>query len=673
MGAISSRLLPCAVIVLVIAFAPCARAGALLAASTLRLPGATLQQVRVMVKPAPDGGLSISLDADRADIPAMGWHRIGLHLDGVLQRDPHQRWTLDGHVKLARTPGGALADAELDLQVDTAGNTLLLDLRQGKAQATSAVPLDQPTHAQIELKDLPFGWLQGLLSTVWSGHATSGRVDAQLALDQRDEGIQASGQFRLASLGFDTPSGTLAAQGLGASGRFGFDTAKDPVQMNVDGALHGGELLLGPLYANLPSHAVQLSLDAQAGGGAFGVDRLRVVDPGAMQLAGALSFDAKGKLQTLNVSHLELNLPQAYQRYGKSWLGTMGLRDVQSQGDLSASLDLRADGLHAFSFETDALDFRDVDGRVAVRDLEGGLRWSRQGTQPATELSWRGLDLYRLANGPAKLHWRSANGQLALQQPAQMSLLGGTVRVSQLSWAPAASSGQRLTASMAVSGVDMAAFSRTMGWPEFPGTLGGAISGLTVSGDAIALDGGLSVNVFGGFVDVTGLSMQQPFGDNPVLSGDIDMRKLDLGAITSVFDFGNITGPLDGSIHGLRLVDWQPVAFDAHLLASKGGRISQRAVNNLTSVGGGGLVGGLQGAMLKLFKSFGYDRIGLNCKLQGAVCHMSGLEPNDGGYTIVDGSGLPHLEVIGHQSEVDWPTLIRRLKAATQGNGPVVR
>lgn len=673
MGAISSRLLPCAVIVLVIAFAPCARAGAVLAATTLRVPGATLQQVRAVVKPAPDGGLSISLDADRADIPALGWHRVGLHLDGVLQRDPRQRWTLAGHVKLARAPGGALADAELDLQVDTAGNTLLLDLRQGKAQATTAVPLDQPTHAQIELKDLPFGWLQGLLSTVWSGHATAGRVDAQLALDQRDEGIQASGQFTLASLGFDTPSGTLAAQGLGGSGRFGLDTTQDPVRISLDSALHGGELLLGPLYAKLPSHAVQVSLDATASGGAFGVNRLRVADPDAMQLAGALAFDAKGDLQGLNLSRLDLSLPQAYQRYGKAWLATMGLRDVQAQGDLSATVDLRADGLHAFSFDTGGLDFRDADGRVAVHDLEGGLRWSRQGTLPATELSWRGLDLYRLANGPAKLHWRSENGQLALQQPAQMSLLGGTVRVSELGWSPAASQGQRLTASMTVSGVDMAAFSRTMGWPEFPGTLGGAIAGLTVSGDEIALDGGLSVNVFGGFVDVTGLSMQQPFGDNPVLSGDIDMRKLDLGAITSVFDFGNITGPLDGSIHGLRLVDWKPVAFDAHLLASEGGRISQRAVNNLTSVGGGGLAGGLQGAVLKIFKSFGYERIGLNCKLQGTICHMSGLEPNDGGYTIVDGSGLPHLEVIGHQSEVDWPTLIRRLEAATQGNGPVVR
>ena len=108
-------------------------------------------------------------------------------------------------------------------------------------------------------------------------------------------------------------------------------------------------------------------------------------------------------------------------------------------------------------------------------------------------------------------------------------------------------------------------------------------------------------------------------------------------------------------------------------MAGEGGRISQKAVNNLTSVGGGGIAGGLQGTVLKLFKTFGYRRIGLSCTLKGDVCSMGGLGPTKDGYTIVEGSGLPRLTVVGHQREVDWPTLVRRLKAATQGDGPVVR
>jgi hypothetical protein len=158
-----------------------------------------------------------------------------------------------------------------------------------------------------------------------------------------------------------------------------------------------------------------------------------------------------------------------------------------------------------------------------------------------------------------------------------------------------------------------------------------------------------------------------------VLNGDIAMKQLDLAAITSVFDFGNITGRLDGSVDDLRLVDWSPVAFKASLLAGSGGRISQRAVNNLTTVGGGGIAAGLQGAVLKLFKTFGYKRIGMSCTLQGTVCQMGGLESGDDGYTIVEGSGLPRLQVIGHQTQVDWPTLVQRLRDATRGAAPQIR
>jgi len=400
---------------------------------------------------------------------------------------------------------------------------------------------------------------------------------------------------------------------------------------------------------------------------------LRVNDADALQLDGALAFDAKGNLDKLRFERFQARFPAAYDRYGAAWLETMGLHDVQMSGAISGNLDLRADGPHGFAFTADHLDLATADGRLAVDDLNGGLDWSAQADRPATTLGWRALRLYRLPFGSSKAQWRSQGGTLGLTEPLAMALLGGTVRVAQLDWRPAAAKGKRLETSLAVTNVDMAAFSKAMGWPQFPGTLGGAIPSLRWVDDTVELSGGLSVSVFNGFVDITQLALAQPFGPSPVLAADVSLRQLDLGAITSVFDFGSITGPLNGSIDNLRLVDWQPVAFDAHLLADEGGRISQRAVNNLTAVGGGGIAAGLQGAVLKLFKTFGYKRIGLDCKLAGTVCHMGGLENSGDGYTIVEGSGLPRLQVIGHQHEVDWPTLVSRLKAATEGGGPQVR
>jgi hypothetical protein len=399
---------------------------------------------------------------------------------------------------------------------------------------------------------------------------------------------------------------------------------------------------------------------------------LRVNDADALQLDGELAFNAKGELKTLKLDHLHASFPAAYQRYGQAWLTTLGLRDMRITGQLSGTLDLRADGPHSFAFSTESLDMADADGRLAVDNLHGGLDWASEGERPVTTLGWRSLQFYRVPNGAAQSQWQSHAGTLSLQQPLEVPVLKGQLRIGDLDWRPAAAKGQRLSTSVVLTGVDMAAFSQAMGWPAFPGTLGGAIPSLRWVDDRFELQGGLSANLFGGFVDITRLSLQQPFGASPVLNGDIAISQLDLAAITSVFDFGSITGRLDGSVDDLRLVDWSPVAFTASLLAGSGGRISQRAVNNLTAVGGGGIAAGLQGAVLKLFKTFGYKRIGLNCALQGTVCQMSGLEPTDDGYTIVEGSGLPRLQVIGHQTQVDWPTLLRRLHDAINGTAPEI-
>lgn len=671
MRSISSHLLQCLCLLGLLSSMP-ARADLALSARQVSMPGVKLQDVTLQVGEDAGGGLRLKLQAARADIAAMGWKRVGLSLDGNLQRDPHLRWLLDGALRLQGAPGGALSNATVSVVIDEGANTLQANIDQAKAVASAWMPLDQPSHAQITLEKLPAGWLQGLLGTMWSGRATGGRLDATLALDVRGKGIQSSGQFTLDDVGFDTPAGTLAGQGVDGAGRIGIDTTGGPARIDLDATLHGGELLLGPLYAKLPSHPVQLGLTATAKGGAFELGRLRVSDADALQLDGTLAFDAKGALSRLRLDRFQARFPAAYQRYGKAWLATMGLHDMRMDGNLSGTLDVREDGLHAFAFDTDGLDFADGDGRLAMSGLHGGMDWSIQGTRPATTLAWRQLLVYRMVNGAAQSRWQSSAGTLSLQRPLDVPVLNGKLRVGDLDWRPAAAKGQRMTTSLTLTGVDMAAFSKAVGWPQFPGTLGGAIPSLRWVDNRFELGGGLSVNVFDGFIDITRLTLQEPFGASPVLTGDIQLRQLDLGALTSVFDFGNITGRLDGSVDKLRLVDWNPVAFDARLLADHGGRISQRAVNNLTSVGGGGMAAGLQGAVLKLFKTFGYKRIGLNCALQDSVCHMGGLEPNGDGYTIVEGSGLPRLQVIGHQRNVDWPTLVRRLKAATEGNGPQI-
>ncbi|HZN23115.1 MAG TPA: hypothetical protein VFB75_02750, partial [Burkholderiales bacterium] len=151
----------------------------------------------------------------------------------------------------------------------------------------------------------------------------------------------------------------------------------------------------------------------------------------------------------------------------------------------------------------------------------------------------------------------------------------------------------------------------------------------------------------------------------------------DLELLTRTFDFGTITGRIDARVKGLELVGWDPVKFDGRLESSPGDyprKISQRAVQNITALAGAGAAAAIQRSLLRFFEQFGYQRLGLSCKLQNGVCEMDGIERAPQGYVIVKGGGIPAISVIGYNRAVDWRELVERLKRITQENvKPIVK
>jgi hypothetical protein len=160
---------------------------------------------------------------------------------------------------------------------------------------------------------------------------------------------------------------------------------------------------------------------------------------------------------------------------------------------------------------------------------------------------------------------------------------------------------------------------------------------------------------------------------------DVDMRNLDLDLLTGAFSFGNMEGRIDVAVRDLELFDWKPVKFDARLMSSPGNysrRISQRAVQSISSLGGVGAAAAIQRSFLRVFDEFGYSRIGWSCRLRNGVCDMGGIEsePMPHGYLIVKGGGIPAITVIGYNRRVDWRELISRLQRITDANArPVLQ
>jgi len=177
-------------------------------------------------------------------------------------------------------------------------------------------------------------------------------------------------------------------------------------------------------------------------------------------------------------------------------------------------------------------------------------------------------------------------------------------------------------------------------------------------------------------VRIADLALADPFGSLPRLSAAINARGLDLEALTTAFEFGRITGTLNGEITDLRVLGWQPAAFRAWFHTPvddpRPHRISQRAIEALSDIGGSGAAGALSRGFLRVFDDFRYRRLGLGCVLEDDICLMRGVAPAGNGYYIVEGAGIPRIDVIGHARRVSWSTLIEQLITVTRGEGAMI-
>ena len=260
----------------------------------------------------------------------------------------------------------------------------------------------------------------------------------------------------------------------------------------------------------------------------------------------------------------------------------------------------------------------------------------------------------------------------------RLPVLDGQLQVRRLELAEIGQPAMRVGFDAVLTPVSMERVCRALGWPVFGGTLAGAIPNVEYRDGKLQVGGTLSANVFDGRVEVDKLRLEQPFGALPKMSAEMKLRNIDLTAATSAFSFGRIDGRLDGDIKGLQLLNWRPVAFDGRLYTPANDdsrhRISQRAIENISDLGGAGAAGLLSRGFLRFFKDFAYDRLALGCRLKDGVCEMSGLEPHSsGGYYIVKGKLVPRIDVIGFATRVNWDAFVEQLKNIRKSEGPVIK
>lgn len=637
-------------------------------------PIAILEGVSVRLDwPAGAAEGTLQLQARRADAPDLGYRFRDLDWRCALRRDGQGGWHCDGALR-----GGEGAPFRLALDLATASTDARLT--RGGSTIALARSAATPDVTGLDLTRVPLAWTQALLSRAWAdGRITGGTFDSHLTITAAArQPVRIEGPLALHAVALDTPDGRIATENLGAQLRLDARLGDDS-RVGLDGHLQGGEVLFGEAYVALEQRPVALHVEAtRRGDQAWRLPSISWRDGSALAASGSAALALDSSVRDLDMHLHSDDLMALRDGYLSSWLGQFGLKDLQFRGALDGRVLMRDGDLQAADAELRNVSVDDPRQRFRFDALEGDVRYSA-GAPVSSSLSWRGGALYGLDFGPAVLPFDSGDGSLRFARPVTLPILGGSATFDALQIRPpAAGQGMDIRFGLALERLDVGQLAKSLDWPAFTGQLSGRIPQAHYADDRLEFDGGLAMQVFGGSIAVSSLAMERPFGVAPTLSADIALDDLDLESLTRVLGFGEITGALDGRIGGLRLVDWQPVAFDAELRTDrKRGvrqRISQRAVQDLSSVGDASFVTSLQSKLIGLFNDFGYSRLGISCKLLDEVCTMDGLGSAGQGFIIVQGSGLPRLRVIGFNRRVDWPTLVERLAAIGKGDvKPVIK
>lgn len=482
-------------------------------------------------------------------------------------------------------------------------------------------------------------------------------------------------QYQLAVMlrdaSFSNQAGTQAAEKLDV--RLNLDLQKQAAGWQWQGALDwtGGELYWQPWYFAQGGHRVSAR-------GHYVGDVMRV-DEAQLHLAGVGDASLQGswqagKVQDVQVDAAGLNLAALYKLLLQPMLADSAMGKLELAGEASVQLRMQHGEPVSAALTLKDVDLADRDGRFALYKLNTYLPWSYDEARVA-QLGYAGGHLLKIPLGEASVLAEVNRYSLTASQ-LYLPVLDGALSLTDVSAAYAGGNWHwHLRANLVP--ISMPALSHALSWPRMEGKVAAAVPMMTYSGGQLTVDGDLLFQLFNGTINVRDLRMQTPLGATSTVRADLEMQRLDLGDLTRTFSFGAIEGKLDGSVKKLVLSNWQPVSFDADFHSSPGRyrkKISQRAVENISALGGAGAAAAIQRSVLRFFENFNYEKIGWRCQLSNDVCQMSGVEYTAQGYVIVKGSGIPAITVMGYNHNVGWSDFLARLKRVTEGNAsPVIK
>ena len=472
--------------------------------------------------------------------------------------------------------------------------------------------------------------------------------------------------INLTQLSFSDAKGLHAGEKISATINAKIQRRSAAWEWQGAAAWNAGEVFWQPWYAKA-AHRVEARGSADDSVIRVSHGNMNWSDIGKAEFSGVWQRPA-ARWQSLSVAARDIDLGALQSNFLAPSLRQPILAKLKTRGRADVEVSYRDGQVESAELTLRDATIEDGERRFRLAGIDLRLPWSKQ-TVKQGDLRIDSLNVSKLNMGPIETQIHTRGESLSVKT-LNAPLLDGKLKVSDLEVQKTAK-GWQGALSGELTPVNMQQLAPMLGLPAMQGELSGKLPRLTFRDDNLSAEGNLTARMFDGTVTVKNFSVAKPFSSAPIANLDLDMRNLDLALLTRAFSFGTMEGRIDVDIQDLQTVNWQPLKFDARLQSSPGRypkKISQRAVQNISALGGAGPAAALQRSFLSFFEQFGYNRLALSCQLRDGVCTMGGIEPKGPGFVIVEGGGIPAITVLGYNREVGWAELVARLGRITQGS-----
>ncbi|MCF7971805.1 MAG: YdbH domain-containing protein [Methylococcaceae bacterium] len=508
---------------------------------------------------------------------------------------------------------------------------------------------------------------------------TQGLADLDIELTGKRGDMQTlAATVLLDQISIQDQQGYFASEALTLKAEFNANQQKNAWQWHGITDIFSGNLYIDPIYLAIDrAHSVTLTnqgfwLPEQK---KIELESITVEHTQHLNLQASAAINYQADLM-IEAAELVLHIPQlkpVTPIYLAPFLESSTLEGIELQGQLDARLKLQQNALSEININAQKLTLNDTEQRFSVDQANMQINWTQQTNDTPSFINWQALQLKAIPFASGRLDFSLFDKQVKLLQHADLAVLGGIFSIQEFSFSKAENNEDSVVHFAGlVKELSLEQLSTALGWEPLTGSISGYIPAVRYQNKILSLDGELKMQLFDGELRIRNLASSGIFTNFARFYMDMEFDNFNLDTITRKFHTGNIEGKLSGVVHNLYLENWQPVSFYAWMGTPDDDdsthKISQKAVENIASIGGSSATDVLSKGFLSLFSSFRYDKLGFGCYLYKGVCQLMGVEAIDNGFYLIKGGGLPSINVIAYNPRLNWRVLLERLHRITRSD-----